>query len=45
MECKFSAIVYGVTLQNKELPRSEQFKILGSIISEDGEILDDVTVR
>jgi hypothetical protein len=49
MVCKFSdtrsAYEEKVMIQDQEIPKSDRFKYLGSIISQDGEITDDVTHR
>ncbi|KAI8543266.1 hypothetical protein RHMOL_Rhmol08G0203600 [Rhododendron molle] len=49
MVCKFggtsSAHEERVMIQDQEIPKSDYFKYLGSIISSDGEIADDVTHR
>ncbi|KAI8559998.1 hypothetical protein RHMOL_Rhmol04G0220700 [Rhododendron molle] len=49
MMCKFggtsSAHEERVMIQDQEIPKSDYFKYLGSIISSDGEIADDVTHR
>jgi hypothetical protein len=49
MVCKFSgtssALEERVMIQDQEIPKSDHFRYLGSIISSDGEIADDVTHR
>ena len=49
MLCKFSGIhnehEERVMIQDQEIPRSDRFRYLGSIMSNDGEIADDVNHR
>ena len=49
MECHFnksrSRDNEVVKIDNQEIPKSEHFRYLGSIISKDGELCDDVTHR